>query len=485
MLDYWVTTMVEITISTSFIIVLLLLLRPFTGKKYEVKWRYWLWLAVALRLLVPINITLPQAPIQIDSPVINTNSAPVISKEIVLSPHETTGLDQIAATAAEQSMSVQHIAAFVWFTGMTLVLTYHSIGHFLFLSRTRRWGKPVTEPRILEQYRQMMKQLSIKRNVKLKISKSIKSPMLTGLAKPTVWLPAASYSQEELQVIFKHELIHFKQRHLWYKLVMLCTQAVHWFNPFVYFMVKEANKHVEIVCDSEVVRGTNVAFKKQYSEVILTMMNHRTSRTTTLSTHFNGGKKMMKQRLAGIFDTRKKGRGIGAILLVGLLLSLAGGLAACSKEASDPETTPVESNSNSPSNNNTVVPALGTDGQQEPVPNNSGVSAEKDDFLASEEGKAFEAAAQQFTQAFLSNDRATMRELIIEPDSQQNYYVQETLWDNVESMTLKLSSENIKGNAISAQYEIHYKDKDSFQYVDLQMKKVNEEWKVESYGLEQ
>lgn len=221
MLDYWVTTMVEITISTSFIIVLLLLLRPFTGKKYAVKWRYWLWLAVALRLLIPINITLPQAPIQIDSP--NTNSPLVISEGVLPSPHGTAALDRIGATEAEQSMSVQHIAAFVWLTGVALVLTYHSIGHFLFLRRTKRWGTPITEPKVLEQYKQMMEHLRVKRNVALKTSKSISSPMLTGLAKPTVWLPANSYSQEELQVIFKHELIHYKQHHLWYKLIMLCT----------------------------------------------------------------------------------------------------------------------------------------------------------------------------------------------------------------------------------------------------------------------
>lgn len=194
---------------------------------------------------------------------------------------------------------------------------------------------------------------------------------------------------------------------------------------------------------------------------------------------------MMKQRFANIFDTRKKGRGIGAILMVGLLLSLIGGLVACSKEASDPVTAPVVSNSNSPSNNNTAMPTPSVDGQEEPVPSNSDVSSEKDDFLVSEEGKAFEVAAQKFAQAFLSDDRATMKELLIKPDSQQNYYVQESLWNQVESMTLKLSAENIKANAISAQYEIHYKEKDTFQYVDLQMKKVNEAWKVEAYGLEQ
>lgn len=193
----------------------------------------------------------------------------------------------------------------------------------------------------------------------------------------------------------------------------------------------------------------------------------------------------MMQRFTGIFDTRKKGRGIGASLMVGLMLFLIGGLVACSKDASDPVTAPAASNSNSSSNNNTVLPTPSTDGQEEPVPSNSDVFTGKDNFLASEDGKAFEAVAQKFSQAFLSDDRATMKELLIEPDNQQNYYVQETLWDNVESMTLKLSAENIKENAISAQYEIHYKEKDSFQYVDLQMKKVNGAWKVEAYGLEQ
>ena len=61
-------TLAEITLTMSAVILLLLALGPLLSRRYAALWRYWAWLAVAVRLLIPVNISLPQAPVRLSPP---------------------------------------------------------------------------------------------------------------------------------------------------------------------------------------------------------------------------------------------------------------------------------------------------------------------------------------------------------------------------------------------------------------------------------
>ena len=61
-------TLAEITLTMSAVILLLLLLGPILARRYAIRWRYWAWLAVAVRLLIPLNFSLPEAPVQLETP---------------------------------------------------------------------------------------------------------------------------------------------------------------------------------------------------------------------------------------------------------------------------------------------------------------------------------------------------------------------------------------------------------------------------------
>lgn len=67
----------SVSISTSIIILLLILARPLLCKFYKAKLRYFIWLFVAIRLLIPFNIALDDSVINI-SPHLNIGiSAPL------------------------------------------------------------------------------------------------------------------------------------------------------------------------------------------------------------------------------------------------------------------------------------------------------------------------------------------------------------------------------------------------------------------------
>ncbi|MBS1348392.1 MAG: hypothetical protein HP052_02825, partial [Firmicutes bacterium] len=53
-------TLLAVSLSVGVIIGLIMLLSPLLDKKFTAKWKYWLWLVLAVRLLLPIQVMLPQ-----------------------------------------------------------------------------------------------------------------------------------------------------------------------------------------------------------------------------------------------------------------------------------------------------------------------------------------------------------------------------------------------------------------------------------------
>lgn len=100
-------------------------------------------------------------------------------------------------------------------------------------------------------------------------------------------------------------------------------------------MVSMANKDIEMACDFEMIRDAGTAFRKQYSETILSAIHKGNIRQTVLSTYFYGGKDTMKERFANIFDMSKKRKGIIAFLVVLVSAILIGGMVACSMQSAD------------------------------------------------------------------------------------------------------------------------------------------------------
>jgi hypothetical protein len=56
---------------------------------------------------------------------------------------------------------------------------------------------------------------------------------------------------------------------MWYKLLLLTVHVLHWFNPLVWLLRREAEEDLELVCDRETTRGQSFAEKQEYGGVIL------------------------------------------------------------------------------------------------------------------------------------------------------------------------------------------------------------------------
>lgn len=351
MLNEIFRTTIEITLAVSVVILVLLALTPVLNKRYVSKWRYWVWMILAVRLIVPINMTLPKAPIKLETPIqtvtymvpstwISQQSAQQEGSSsgqksdqqtVVPTIENTVTKVPIQPTGQRRSITVAEILTILWISGMFLFSLWQVVAYWKFNRFVRRWSRPIISPNIQDLFCQLMKELKILSRVRLKTNEKVLSPMMVGIIRPTILLPHENYTDKDLYFILKHELIHHKRHDIAYKLLMLAANAVHWFNPFVWGMVRQANKDIEISCDDAVVAGISSDERGYYCDTIMAVVrsNHQ---GIALSTNFYGGKKVIKERFQNILNTKKKRRGFIAILVLLVCTVFIGGFIAITQE---------------------------------------------------------------------------------------------------------------------------------------------------------
>lgn len=276
-------TLAEITLTMSAVILLLLLLGPILARRYAVRWRYWAWLAVAVRLLIPINLSLPEAPVQLETPPdrvvytappnlstptpVTTDFTPAVNTAAPVQP-DVTQPETAAPTPQPpvQSLTLSQVLFWVWLAGAVLLLLWHLIGYLRFQSYLRRWAKPMEPPHFLPD---LTRELDLTQPVRLLTCPGVKGPMMTGLFRPTVILPEELPPREDLWFILRHELTHFKRRDILYKTLLLCANLVHWFNPLTWVLLRSAEGDLERCCDDDVVKGLPADDRARYGQVIL------------------------------------------------------------------------------------------------------------------------------------------------------------------------------------------------------------------------
>ena len=76
------------------------------------------------------------------------------------------------------------------------------------------------------------------------------SPKIFGLNNPIVILPYGTYTEEELEIIYTHELTHYLQNLMKMKHRTVMAYAYHFFNPFVRWFGVKVNSWGEYACDN-------------------------------------------------------------------------------------------------------------------------------------------------------------------------------------------------------------------------------------------
>ena len=323
-------------------ILLMLVSKPLWRERYRAKARCWLWLALAAFLLFPVDFSVKDAPVQAAPPqdytlFVGTDKTTIQSTDHLFGDMaeksgqtSTQVRDSIIARPvtdpaqkATRYIPVTTILFYGYLAGAAAFLLCQGISYVRFRRTVRRWRSGVTRG----DYRALLQDTARSLNVtapEMFVCEAISTPAVTGLFRPTLLLPHEGYDLNDLRYILRHELCHLKRRDMLLKLVLLAANAMHWFDPVVYLMLRQADEDIELACDSAATDGLDRAERAAYSRTLLAAVQSHV-RALPATTCFGGTVERLKRRITNVLGAQKK-RGLGVVALV-LALTLTAGCA--------------------------------------------------------------------------------------------------------------------------------------------------------------
>ena len=366
--------LVFLSLSGTVLGLLLWLLRPLTRRLFSWKWHYYLWLAVLLRLALPVHVDmgweilparesgvsavseLPEAggrafvdaqisgeqasgeQTSIEQSSIEQSSTEQFSTENLAEAEETGQTQRNAAgTLPESARSFEWEALWqwgflIWLAGAAASLAVRGLRCRRFLRYIKEDCRRVSEDRLQHLAGRLAEELRIPGWVWVYESPRTATPALIGLRRSFIVLPQAEWELKEAELVLRHELIHLKRKDLWYKALFQLVCCIHWFNPVLILFERRMEQDCELSCDEAVIAPLREEERKVYGNVLLdTAERQSLFRRGGFSAALLEGRGHLGQRLHGILSFRERGKA-AALLSIAAFAGIAF-LSACAPSA--------------------------------------------------------------------------------------------------------------------------------------------------------
>ena len=324
-MNEFIKILLSLSVSGALLLLLILGLKPLYKNKFSKRWQYYIWIVVALRFLLPFT---PDTTIigslfeKFDTTAI-TNEIPTnpnvpVPADTGNSKAEPIQTNREITTAAMREPVDKYVCLFFIWSALALVLFVRKVTVYQgFIQYIKAGNKEVSDIKILNLLSDCIEKLNIKTRVELSCNPLIASPMLIGFFRPRIILPVGEWEDKELSYIFVHELIHYKQRDMFYKWLIQIVVCVHWFNPFVYLLEKEVNKSCELSCDEKVISVLDDTARREYGDTLISFLkSNNLYKSSLASVTLTEGAEQLKERLGAIMKFRKKSKVIIAITAI-------------------------------------------------------------------------------------------------------------------------------------------------------------------------
>lgn len=226
-----------------------------------------------------------------------------------------------------ESHPAVRVLAVVWLTGAAVLLGYN-LTYWLRIQRKQKHLSPIDSAAILKIAEQCRLLFSIKRPVGIYADPSAQSPYITGVFRPAVYLPKSLISEavneQLLKHVIAHELAHYKRKDTIWNMIGSLVFAVHWMNPFVWFMLRQMKADRELACDACVLEALGEEEAVPYGMTIIGFLRrYAAGRSQAHLLYFKGSndqKEMMRRiRMIQSFKKGSYKLSIMAVILVLLI----------------------------------------------------------------------------------------------------------------------------------------------------------------------
>ena len=334
--------LLSLSISGTLLLLLILRLKLVYQNKFSRRWQYYIWIIVVLRFLLPFtpettlvgnlferfdtadittaaekNSGSPARPAATDTDPINGKDAIGRETNQAPAPMRTHAIKNIDIVTAHNSFNVSACLFFLWAIPALILFVRKITLYQGYIRYIKAYSTKVSDIKTLNILSNCKEKLHIKTKVELHHNTILTSPIMIGFFHPDIILPAGKLKNNELSYIFIHELLHYKQRDMFYKWLIQIAVCIHWFNPFVYLLEKEVNKACELSCDEAVISVLDNNARREYGDMLISFMKSNHSYKNSLaSVTLTEGAEQLKERLGAIMNFKKKSKTVTMITTI-------------------------------------------------------------------------------------------------------------------------------------------------------------------------
>ncbi|MGM7683325.1 M56 family metallopeptidase [Cytobacillus sp. Hm23] len=284
--QYLFTLVIKMTLLGSIMAGLIFVIKKGLHNKMSAHWHYYIWLLLIGRLIIPYSYEASVLFPDIDS---DLKSVDVVEFEEAVTSNQTSTIEiqetnnvnekvSMVISSEEEKIvpnkSFKEILSIIWVTGAIITLLVMLLANIHFHWRLSKKQK-CDDYELLTLLEECMTQLKIHTKVQIIYNESIGTPSVVGSLRPKILINKSmlnTLSRNETKFVLLHELTHVKRRDILIQWLAVFTQAIHWFNPIIWYSFYTMRKDCEISCDASVLSKLKRAEHIEYGTTLLTVI---------------------------------------------------------------------------------------------------------------------------------------------------------------------------------------------------------------------
>ena len=360
----------EISIISSIIGIILITVRQILKGKVNSKWIYAIWFILLFKLLVPIKIeSIVSIYGLIPENVTNNDYTSNVRYEEIEQNNDSTiaNIDEEYSKTINENNNYEiheakkdlittilqnNVVPVIWLIGVIVMLLWLLITNIIINLKLRKSYH--IEDRLNNILKLCKNKMKIKRNINIIINDVVSTPALFGIFNVKILLPKEilKLSDENLEYIFIHELSHYKRKDICINYILLFIQSIHWFNPVIWLCFRLLRNDLELATDEYALDYINHTNYKSYANALIETLN--VTKNVSITSSLIGmvdNKENIKRRIVMIksLEVFKKKKVIITVICVALISILSICLLTIPKEKTV-ENNEVEENVSSTNN---------------------------------------------------------------------------------------------------------------------------------------
>ena len=252
--------------------------------------------------------------------------------EGVLNPNTSGAVNQMNDFALSVSRETPSIIGLIlcgiWLVGILamILLVIKSVSR---LNTMKKSALPLQNKTVRILYHNCLREMKIKRNIPVYSTAFLKSPVIVGLFNPRIYLPIhliSDFNATDMRYMLLHELQHYRHKDALASYLMNFFGVLYWYNPCVWYALKEMRNEREVACDTSVLKLLDESDYEDYGNTLINFAEKVSLTPFPFAAGISGNMKQMQQRIANISSYKKpsafrKLKGFTAFVTIGVILS--------------------------------------------------------------------------------------------------------------------------------------------------------------------